>query len=230
MPQLVRWHIYPTVEDFEARAADAILRAAAQSIAASGRFILVLAGGSTPRQVYARLASAAADWAGWHVYFGDERVSPAGDTARNDRMAEAAWLGQVPIPRRQVHPIPAEQGAAAAARRYAQVLAPVEHFDLVLLGLGEDGHTASLFPGRSHGASEDVVAVYDAPQPPRERVSLSAPRLSRARQVWFLVAGARKRPAVSAWRRGDPIPASTITPPAGVDILLDAAAWPERSA
>jgi 6-phosphogluconolactonase len=97
----------------------------------------------------------------------------------------------------------------------------------VLLGLGEDGHTASLFPGHDwgrHGDSPDVLAVADAPKPPPARVSLSANRLSNARQVLFLVEGAGKRDAIAAWKRGDGIPAASIAPAAGVDILLDAAA------
>lgn len=227
MTQIRRWHIYPTVEALEARAAEAVRRAAAQAIAQSGRFTIVLAGGRTPRGVYARLAGAGADWPRWHVYFGDERCVPADDARRNDRMAREAWLGRVPIPRAQVHAIPAERGPEAGAREYARVVAPVGEFDLVLLGLGEDGHTASLFPGGPAGEG-DAIAVRDAPKPPAERVSLGASRLARARQVLFLVAGGGKRAAVAAWRRGDAIPASRITAPPGVDILLDEAAWPER--
>src|SRR5690606_9201955 len=138
---------YPTLDELERHAAEAIRRAAAQAIAARGRFAVVLAGGSTPRGVYARLAAADADWAKWHVYFGDERCRPAGHPERNDRMAREAWLDRVALPRQQIHPIPAELGADEAARRYAATLARLETFDLVLLGLGEDGHTASLFPG-----------------------------------------------------------------------------------
>ncbi|HEX7044568.1 MAG TPA: 6-phosphogluconolactonase [Burkholderiales bacterium] len=226
MAQLRRWHIYPSLADLERRAAAAILRAAAQAIVAHGRFAVVLAGGHTPRGVYARLADAEADWPKWHVYFGDERCRPAGHSERNDRMAREAWLDRVALPPQQIHAIPTELGAGEAARRYAETLARVETFDLVLLGLGEDGHTASLFPGRETGGA-DILAVQDAPKPPPERVSLGAARLSRARQVLFLVAGAEKRDAVAAWRRGEAIPASAIAPAAGVDILLDAAAWGE---
>jgi len=224
MAQLRRWHIYPSLGDFEGHAAAAIRRAAAQAIAAHGRFTVVLAGGHTPRGVYARLAEADADWAKWHVYFGDERCLPAGHPERNDQMAREAWLDRVALPP-QIHAIPAELGPGEAARRYAETLARVGTFDLVLLGLGEDGHTASLFPGREIGG--DVLAVKDASKPPRERVSLGAARLGRAQQVLFLVAGAEKRDAVEAWRRGEAIPASAIAPAAGVDILLDAAAWGE---
>lgn len=223
-----RWHIYPSVADLEARAAQAILRAGAQAIAVSGRFSVVLAGGTTPQRVYARLGQTVAAWEHWQIYFSDERCRPAGDPQRNDVMARAAWLDRVPIPAGQVHAIAAELGAAAAARRYAAELSGVDCFDLVLLGLGEDGHTASLFPGHVAEAPGDVIAVQDAPKPPSERVSLSARRLSRARQVWFVVFGAAKQQAIDAWWRGEALPAGAIAPPDGVDVLLDASAWPER--
>src|SRR6185295_18060576 len=110
--------------------------------------------------------------------------------ARNSRMADEAWLDHVVVPARRRHPIRAELGAEAAARAYCASLEAVAMFDLVLLGLGEDGHTASLFPGHDWGEAPDapdVLAVFDAPKPPLERVSLSAARLSRAREVLFLV-------------------------------------------
>ncbi len=94
----------------------------------------------------------------------------------------------------------------------------------MLLGLGEDGHTASLFPMHDWGAapdSPDVLAVFDAPKPPPQRVSLSAARLSRAREVLFLVAGESKRDAVKRWRAGEQLPAAAIQPAAGVDVLVE---------
>lgn len=219
-----RWHIYPTPDELQARAAAAIAHAAQQAIAARGCFIVVLAGGATPRGVYRRLASETSDWTRWHVYFGDERCRPVGDAERNDRMARDVWLDRVPIPAAQIYAIPAELGAREAARRYLETLRGVDRFDLVLLGLGEDGHVASLFPRRPT-EGPDVLAVFDAPKPPPERVTLSASRLSRARDVFFIVSGQAKRPAVIAWRQGEPIPARQVSPASGVDVLLDAAAW-----
>ncbi len=201
-----------------------ILLAAQQAIARAGAFHLVLAGGSTPRRIYQALGGSAADWAHWHVWFGDERCLPAQDPQRNSRMAADAWLDRVPIPAAQVHPMAAELGAVNAANAYAQILAGLGDFDLVLLGLGEDGHTASLFPHHDWGAAEnapDVLAVCDAPKPPAARVSLSARRLAAARQVLFLVSGAGKRAAVQDWQAGAAIPAAAIAPGGGVDVLLD---------
>jgi 6-phosphogluconolactonase len=139
-------------------------------------------------------------------------------------MAGEAWLDHVAVPTGQVHPIPAEHGAEKAAAAYAATLHGVGDFDLVLLGLGEDGHTASLFPDHDWGtqpAAPDALAIFDAAKPPPERVSLSATRLSRARQVIFLVAGESKHPAVAAWRAHRNIPARAIAPPTGVDVLLE---------
>lgn len=223
--QKCRWHTCHSLAELEQAAAQAILQAAQRAISLRGRFDIVLAGGSTPRRVYALLREAHADWAAWHVYFGDERCLPPTDDERNSRMAAAAWLDHVAIPPAQLHPIPAELGAEQAAGIYAKTLAGIDQFDLVLLGLGEDGHTASLFPGHDPGSAPDApatLAVLDAPKPPAQRVSLSARRLSAAHQVMFLVTGVAKRQAVHAWRNEMGIPAAAIVPAAGVDIYLEA--------
>jgi 6-phosphogluconolactonase len=160
------------------------------------------------------------------VYFGDERCLPADDAERNSRMAADAWLNRAPIPQDQVHAIPAELGASAGALAYAQTLRGVDDFDLVLLGLGEDGHTASLFPGRDWGvaaSAPDALAVFDAPKPPPQRVSLSAARLSGTREVLFLVEGEAKHDAVARWRAGQQLPAGAIQPAGGVDVLVESA-------
>ncbi len=212
--------VFPDPASLQAAAADYILEAARAAIAARGSYRLVLAGGETPRSVYARLAKARAAWDRWLIYFGDERCLPAGAVQRNDVMAHSVWLDQVPIPPANVHSIPAELGADTAAARYADALAGIGDFDLVLLGLGEDGHTASLFPGQPTGGP-DVLAVHAAPKPPPERVTLSAARLSRARQVLFLVTGDNKHGALTDWRQGRDIPARHISPPGGVELWLD---------
>ena len=223
-PQRCRWHAVPGEPGLRQAAVETILSAAARAIRERGRFHLVLAGGNTPRGIYHALRAARADWSAWHIYFGDERCLPPDDSARNSRMAAQAWLDAVPIPAHQVHVIPAELGALQAARSYSETLRTVGEFDLVLLGLGEDGHTASLFPGHDRGTERgapDALAVLDAPKPPPQRVTLSAARLGRARQVIFLVAGVSKHCAVSEWRAGKDIPARSIMPPAGVDVLVD---------
>lgn len=225
---MVRWQWFDNDAAVKEAATRLIALAASESIVARGAFHLVLAGGSTPRAVYQTLPSLETDWAKWHLYFGDERVLPSEHADRNSKMAQDAWLAHVPIPSHQIHLMPTEQGLEAAASAYADLLSGVGEFDLVLLGLGEDGHTASLFPGHALGEaanSPGVLQVRDAPKPPPERLSLSANRLSRARQVLFLVTGAGKREAVARWRAGEAIPAAAIQCANGVDVLLDAAAW-----
>lgn len=227
----IRWHGFPDAADVARAAVRLIAEAAASAIEARGVFRIVLAGGSTPETVYRQLRDLATAWPAWRIYYGDERCLPAEHADRNSRMAAAAWLDNVPIPPGNVHPISAELGPERGAAAYSRVLQEVDDFDLVLLGLGEDGHTASLFPGHDLGqapGSPAALAVHAAPKPPPERVSLSAERLSRARQVVFLVTGAGKREAVAAWRAGEPIPAAAIAPSSGVDVLHDAACFAEK--
>jgi 6-phosphogluconolactonase len=223
----VRWHVFPDDASLVANALARVVAAARDAIAQHGAFDIVLAGGHTPRKLYRALRNADADWPRWHVWFGDERCAPPKDPERNSRMAHEEWLDHVAIPAGNVHAIPAESGAREAAVLYARELRSIDAFDFVLLGLGEDGHTASLFPGHDwgmHADSPDAIAVFKAPKPPPERVSLSAQRLSNARKVLYLVEGVGKRDAIAAWKRGDAIPAASITPECGVDVLLDAAA------
>lgn len=225
--QTCRWHRYASLAELSRSAAERILQAARQAIERHGHFSIVLAGGSTPRQVYQLLRASDSDWSNWQVYFGDERCLPSDHPERNSRMAAEAWLDHVPIPPAQIHPIPAELGARRGAEAYAKIMAGMaaeeDGFDLVLLGLGEDGHTASLFPGHEWGAEPDsppVLAVLDAPKPPPQRVSLSAVRLSRAREAMFLVSGEGKQQALADWQAGKRIPALAITPPGEVDVFV----------
>jgi 6-phosphogluconolactonase len=192
----------------------AALRAEAEAaIAARGAFHLVLAGGTTPLALYRVLADSRAGDARWHIWYGDERCLPADHAERNSVMAETAWLAASRIPPENRRPIPAERGAVEAAALYADWLSGVPDFDVVLLGMGEDGHTASLFPGHDWGAasdSPDALAVHYAPKPPHERVSLSAARLNRALRVWFVITGTAKREALLRWKGGASLPVSAI--------------------
>jgi 6-phosphogluconolactonase len=190
-----------------------------------GAFRIVLAGGTTPRELYQRLRHLPTDWQRWHIYFGDERCLPVGHPDRNDTMAAAAWLDHVAIPAAQIHRVPSGVEVTTAAADYAAVLTHTPGFDLTLLGLGEDGHIASLFPGdlEALNSSQWAVAVSDAPKPPPQRVSMSAWCLSRADAVWFMVTGENKRHALQAWLAGVPLPPQGIEPRAGVDIFTDIA-------
>lgn len=223
--QTRRWHRYDDAAAVEHAAVTTIMRAAEQAIKARAAFHIVLAGGTTPRRVYEALRHIQTDWSAWHVYFGDERCLPQDHPERNSRMAASAWLDHVGIPSAQVHIIPAELGAEYAAESYAATLNKVVDFDLVLLGLGEDGHTASLFPGHNAGSAQDAPATFavaNAPKPPPQRVSLSTQRLSTTRQMLFLVTGNSKMQAVKDWQSGLAIPAAQLFPQCGVDIFIEA--------
>ena len=224
--QQSRWHVFDSLHALEDAAVASILAAADDAIATRGAFHLVLAGGTTPRQVYEALRAEQANWKHWHIWFGDERCLPPQHPERNSRMAMTAWLAHVPIPFAQIHEIPAERGAETAAHDYAELLKTVPRFDLVLLGLGEDGHTASLFPMQEWERAiswPPVLPVHDAPKPPPDRVTLSPDRLSAAESVLFIVAGEAKAAAVRDWRDGIGIPASRIAPEL-VDIYVDRSA------
>lgn len=214
----IRWKHFDSIESLRHQVCDAIVASAQKAIAKNGRFSIVLAGGNTPRAVYRLLRDVSMDWSKWHVYHGDERCLPADHVDRNSLMAEQAWLRYVNIPASQIHDIPAELGNVAGAQAYAEILKDVGTFDLVILGLGEDGHTASLFPGQAVDNSAAAVPVFNSPKPPAERVTLSQNRLNDAREVLFLVTGAGKQQAVDDWRKGVAIPASLIVPLEGADI------------
>lgn len=218
--------VFDTSDRLVRALADALVQHAASALRAHGRFHLVLAGGSTPRALYAELARRGVGGAEWQVWYGDERCLPHGDPARNSTMAEDAWLAASPIPALNYRPVDCAAGAEAAAAGYAARLAGVPDFDLVLLGVGEDGHTASLFPGRNWDGA-DVLAVREAPKPPPDRVSLSASRLSRAQAVWFVVTGAGKRDALARWAAGEKLPAAAVRGRATTLVWLDRLALPD---
>lgn len=228
IPSRVRWHVVATA-NWLTQALTRVNQAADAALAERHVFHLVLSGGSTPERLYRALAAQQHDWSRWQIWFGDERCLARDDPQRNSRMAAKAWLERVPIPAANIHVIPAELGAEEAAIAYSGELAGVDRFDLVLLGLGQDGHTASLFPDHARGLEPDApnaIAVFHAPKPPPERITLSARRLSQARCVLFLISGADKQDALMRWRRGVDIPAAAIQPDAGVDLLIDADACP----
>ena len=183
---------------------------------ARGRAHVVLTGGGMGTAVLAELAASRArdaiDWAHVHVWWGDERFVPAGDPDRNDVGARTALLDGVPIPPGHVHAMPTSDGPdgddpEAAAARYAAELAtasrpedhgPVPAFDVLMLGVGEDGHVASLFPGMPALFDERaVVGVRGAPKPPPTRLSLTFTSIASAHEVWLITAGLAKAAAVN---------------------------------
>jgi 6-phosphogluconolactonase len=226
--------VYPDLESLSRAAAALLVEQANLAVAARGRFSVALSGGGTPRRTYELLAEPPlrdqAPWDRMHVFWGDERCVPPDDPRSNARLAREAWLDRVPIPAAQIHPVNCGPAPAAAARQYEAELR--EFFggrppclDLALLGLGEDGHTASLFPGapvleeRERWAREVYVAAQDL-----YRVTLTAPLLNQARLAVFLAAGQSKAKVLREVLYGprDPgrLPAQLIQPVSGELIWL----------
>ncbi len=216
-------------EDLAALSTAVALRIAGlakQAISARGVFHFALAGGGTPRYCYEVLRRLPVDWSHVQLYFGDERCLPAGDAERNDSMAYDALIRHIAIPAENVHVIPAQLGALQAAAEYHAVIAQAGQLDLVLLGLGEDGHTASLFPGNpATQRCAPVVAVFNSPKPPSERVSLGMDTINRARHKLFLLAGKSKREPLARIKQGEVLPAACVS---GAEWHMDRAAWLEN--
>jgi 6-phosphogluconolactonase len=209
--------------------------------AAEGRFSIALSGGSTPKRLYEILAepdfAARFPWARTHLFWGDERFVPPDSKDSNLRMTREALLDHVPMPAGQVHPMPTQGDPAAAARAYqatletyygAQVLDMTRPlFDVMLLGLGENGHTASLFPDTA--ALEESLAwvVPVSEGVPQTRLTLTYPAIACSRYVAFLVAGRAKAPVVRKVLDGDRSqPAARITSAGALIWFLDQAATP----
>ena len=202
------------------------------AIAERGACYWALAGGETPRGCYERLAQPpyreGLHWRSVFVYWSDERQVPLDDPSSNYAMAKTALLDHVPIPPNQVFPLVGDP--TPALRRVPPDAAGRPRFDVIHLGLGDDGHTASLFPG-SPALQENrvlVAVVHNAPKPPPERLSFTLPVINAARAVLFMVQGASKREALVRVRRRDPsVPATHVQPVDGeLRFIVDQAALP----
>ncbi len=222
----LNWVIFGDADSLAQSAHERITKLAQHAIRLRGTFRIVLAGGTTPLAIYVLLSESRQDWAHWEVFWGDERCLPADHAQRNSQQANAAWLSRIAIPRKQIYPIPAELGPVDGASMYRAIIENAPPFDLVLLGLGEDGHTASLFPGGLYPQDARVIAVKDAPKPPPERVSLTPLALANCRNLMFLVTGKQKTAAVTQWRNGFSLPAADIEVRGEGEVLLDQDACP----
>jgi len=216
--------VYPDAGSLVRAAAEHFAAQAAEATDARGRFLVALAGGATPRAAYALLASddfaLRVDWLRVYVFWGDERCVPPDHADSNYRMAREALLDHIPIPASNIHRIrgelPPEQAAVACEAELRAVLGAEGRFDLILLGMGSDGHTASLFPGtkaleeRGRWVAANFVEKLDA-----WRVTLTLPAINATRQVTFLVSGADKAGTLARVRAGDPLPAGLVQPVEG---------------
>jgi 6-phosphogluconolactonase len=212
---------FQTADGVAARVASRIVSAAHEAIASRGRFSLVLAGGRTPIAAYERLALEFPRWDRWHFFFGDERCLPVDDSERNSLAAARALRNPAVTAGEGWHPIHAELGPEAAAARYASSIAGFLPFDLILLGMGEDGHTASLFPDREWLDDALVIPVRGSPKPPPERVSLAPRALAACREMLVLATGGSKHDALARWLAGVDLPVARIASLAPARVLVD---------
>jgi 6-phosphogluconolactonase len=231
--------VVPDAEALAREAAQRFTDLAREAAGSRGRFSVALSGGSTPGRLFRLLAGepyrGQIPWEQVHLFWGDERCVPPNDPGSNYRLAEEALIAHVPIPPGNVQRVCGELKASTAAQAYENLLqdffcGPRTRFDLVLLGLGKDGHTASLFPGSPLLDERErltALATASYQDRPAQRVTLTLPAINTARQVLFLVAGGAKAEIVQAVIEGPDgrYPAQRIQPTAGqLTWLLDAAA------
>ncbi|GIL12341.1 MAG: 6-phosphogluconolactonase [Chloroflexota bacterium] len=230
--------ILPNAEKLAQAGLEQVVQAAKTAVAARGHFYFALSGGSTPRLLYERLASETAferDW--WrhtHIFWGDERCLPPTHPDSNYHMARAALLDHVPIPPENIHRMAGEREPEQAAADYEVELERVfggpARFDLILLGMGRDGHTASLFPHTPalREQTRRAVANFYAPVEPPWRITLTLPVINAAAGVIFLVSGADKaetlRQVLEGKYKPDDLPAQLVRPAGGSLWLVDTAA------
>jgi 6-phosphogluconolactonase len=222
------------------KAAEQFIALAGAAVARSGRFAVALSGGSTPRALYQLLGSAKyrerLDWRRVHLFWGDERCVPPDHAESNFRMARESWLSKIQMPAANIHRMEGEKEPYAAAEAYEQELqqffapAPgqLPRFDLILLGIGEDGHTASLFPGSAAlDENERMVAALYVDKLRAYRLTLTLPVINAGAQVMFLVSGANKANALGEILASGPCPypAAKVRPCDGqLTWLIDQAA------
>lgn len=249
-PELV---VYPDAAELARATASRLATRLATVQRERGEASVVLTGGTISIALYQAIAGDPArdtvDWGRVDLWWGDERFLPAGHPDRNETQAREALLNALTLDPSRVHPMPASDGPdgddpGAAARRYAADLAAaarrypagpaatareatLPRFDLLLLGIGPDGHVASLFPGQlDPDERRTVVPVLNSPKPPPVRISLTLPAINTAREIWFLAAGAGKADAVRRALAGADVPAAAVAPPGQTIWLLDRAAAP----
>lgn len=193
-------------------AADYIVKLSGQSILENGKFTIALSGGSTPSALFALLANEdyrnVIDWKNVYVFWGDERCVPLNDKSNNSHVAKEILLNNVPVPLENVFPVPTDLHPANAAARYERILKLFFHselpqFDLIMLGMGDNGHTASLFPHTTilHEQTAIVKDVY-VEEVHMHRISFTAPLINNAKHILFLVAGKDKAPMLKTVLEG----------------------------
>ena len=208
MPETPRVRVFPDAEAVARHASDSIAGRIGDARRDGRELHIALAGGATPRRAYELLAKIQGTWSHVHLWLGDERCVPEDDPESNARMVRESLYAHARVEPPSLHAVPCPEVPEDAAWLYGlqiRELVPETIFDIVLLGMGPDGHTASLFPGHPvlDVAEAPVAPVRDAPKPPPERVTLTLPVLRRARFTLLLATGAEKRDALARVRAGD---------------------------
>lgn len=205
--------VYVNPEAVAQAAADYIFQKIIKCVDKNGHCHVVLPGGSTPARCLELLSEMSLPWESIHWYPGDERCYPVGHTERNDTMIMQKLFSQQAEYKNYFHPIPAELGPEVGAETYTSLLKDINTMDIVILGMGEDGHTASLFPGNP--ALEDrrsVVPVYNAPKAPDKRVTLGLTVLGNAEECIVIATGSSKQAALEKIKKGMQLPVSRVEP------------------
>jgi 6-phosphogluconolactonase len=205
--------IYTDAEAVAQAAADYLLQQITNCVAEKGLCHVVLPGGSTPARCLELLAEKPLPWENIHWYPGDERCLPVGHSERNDTMIKHKLLSQTENISKNFHPIPAELGPEQGAEKYAALLDAIHGIDIVILGMGEDGHTASLFPGNvALENKHSAVPVFDAPKLPLERVSIGLNVLRTAGERVVIATGKEKYKIMQKIKEGSILPVALVEP------------------
>ena len=220
-------NVYDNAEAVAAAAAEYLLQQISLCVAEEGVCHVALPGGTTPAHCLALLAQMSLPWQQIHWYPGDERCYPRAHPARNDSMIREKLFSTIDPAETNFHPIPAELGPEAGAEQYAKLIDSLPGLDIVVLGMGEDGHTASLFPDNPALKDErSVVPVYQAPKPPPERISLGLNTLRNAGQRIVIATSSGKRDALARLQAGEALPVALVEPDTW---FIDKAARPDKA-
>ena len=215
-----KWFVYKEFDEAAKAAAEFLASNILACIEKKDICHVILSGGNTPPRCLVHLVTKALPWDKIHWYPGDERCVARGHADRNDVMLEKYLWSQLGTT--NVHTMPAELGAEKAAAAYRDIIRDIDHFDIAFLGMGEDGHTASLFPGNAAlDDNRSVVPVYNSPKPPSERVSLSMNTLRNTNIKMVLAGGDAKAEIINRIKSDEPLPVNCI---GDIDWYIDAAA------
>ena len=223
MYQDLNWKEFQDKNQLEITLLKDVVDIANEAVSQKGSFKIVMAGGSTPENLYRSFLNIHDQkFVNWELYLGDERLLPPDNEDRNSHMIKRSFINHLPEDKKpKFFPINSEKGSKEAAVEYNSIIEKIDQFDLALLGLGEDGHTASLFPGHQYDNQLNVVAVENAPKPPSKRISMTPKAFLKAEKIFFIVTGHGKKNAVNSWKKDEQIPASKILSENLIDIYYN---------